>query len=150
MGHLPSERSMSGYQIKKMNWTQPVPAYKSMQAWRAKRQEATARFETNMSNTLSVLQSAAYDTAYAVGELAAKRAMQRMGEEFRLKQENAAKVASAENNLISQPKNSVFSYGEPLTLSGGARVDLGNNTITHSDGTVVDLKTGIAKVDVTV
>ena len=141
---------MSGYQIKKMNWTQPVSAYKSMQAWRAKRQAATETYMANMTNTLSVLEGAANDTAYAIGELAARKAMQRMAETAKAKQEQAAKVTASEKEYIREPKRSILSLGEPLTLTGGAKLDLAANTITHSDGTVVDLKTGIAKVDVTV
>jgi hypothetical protein len=140
---------MAGYGIKKMNWTQTPSAYESMTAWREKRKAFQEKYEANMENVVASLQTAWTDVGYNLGEIAANKALARIEEETKAKQAAAAAAAAAEENLINPPKQSSFSYGDSVTISGGAKIDLSANTITHSDGTVVDLKTGI-KVNVTV
>ena len=72
----------------------------------------------------------------------------RIQNEIKAKQEKALAAATAEQNQITAPKQSSFSYGDSVTMAGGAKIDLSSNTITHTDGTIVDLKTGL-KVNVT-
>jgi hypothetical protein len=120
-----------------------------MTAWREKRKAFQEKYEANMQNVVASLQTAWTDVGYNLGEIAANKALARIEEETKAKQAAAAAAAAAEENLINPPKQSSFSYGDSVTISGGAKIDLSANTITHSDGTVVDLKTGI-KVNVTV
>jgi hypothetical protein len=141
---------MAGYQIKRMNWTRTMGAYESMQAWRQKRAAVQAKYEANLSNALSALETAAGDQSYGIGELAAKQALKRMSDEAKAKQEKLAAATARDNNQINAPKQSVFSSDSAATLDGGSRVDLASNTLTLSDGTVIDLKTGTKKIDLTV
>jgi FKBP-type peptidyl-prolyl cis-trans isomerase len=140
---------MAGYGIKKMNWVQTPSAYESMSSWREKRKAFQEKYEANMENVLASLQTAWTDVGYNIGEIAANRALARIQQETKAKQEKAAAAAAAEANRVEAPKQSSFSYNDSVTVSGGAVIDLSANTITHTDGTVVDLKTGI-KVNVTV
>jgi FKBP-type peptidyl-prolyl cis-trans isomerase len=140
---------MAGNGIKKMNWVQTPSAYESMSSWREKRKAFQEKYEANMQNVVASLQTAWTDVGYNIGEIAANRALARIQQETKAKQEKAAAAAAAEANRVEAPKQSSFSYNDSVTVSGGAVISLSANTITHSDGTVVDLKTGI-KVNVTV
>jgi hypothetical protein len=140
---------MAGYGVKKMNWVQTPSAYQSMTAWREKRKAFQEKYEVNMQNMVASLQTAWTDVGFNLGEVAANKALARIQQEAKVKQEKAQAALAAEQNLIAPPKQSSFSYGDSVTLSGGAKIDLGANTISHADGTVVDLKTGL-KVNVTV
>jgi hypothetical protein len=140
---------MAGYGIKKMNWSRPMSAYESMTSWREKRKAFQEKYEAQMENAVASLQTAWTDVGYNIGEIAANRALARIQEETRAKQAKAAAATAAEANQINAPKQSSFSYNDSVTVSGGAVINLSANTITHTDGTVVDLKTGL-KVNVTV
>jgi hypothetical protein len=137
---------MANYGIKKMNWTRTMSAYESMVSWREKRKAFQEKYEAQMTQSVSALQTAWNDVGYNLGEIAANRAMARIQEEAKAKQAKQAKaaaLAAAEDNLISAPKQSSFSYHDTVTVTGGATINLSANTITHSDGTVIDLKTGL-------
>lgn len=140
---------MASYGIKKMNWSRPLSAHESMVSWREKRKAFQEKYEAQMTQSISALQTAWNDAGYNLGEIAANRAMARIQEEAKAKQLKAAAAAAAQENLIKAPKQSSFSYNDTITMTGGATINLSANTITHADGTVVDLKTGI-KVNVTV
>lgn len=133
---------MAGYQIKRMNWGRELSAYENMQAWREKRQAAQEKFEANVTATLSSLQSVWANRTFMLGELAANRALERIEEETKAAQERALALKAAEEFVIDPPKRSSFAYNDTVTLSGGAKINLVANTITHTDGTVIDLTTG--------
>lgn len=140
---------MAGYGVKKMNWVRTPSAHQSMTAWREKRKAFQEKYEANLQNVVASLQTAWTDAGYNIGEVAANKALARIQAEAKAKQEKAAAAAAAEANRVEAPKQSAFSYNDTVTVSGGAQINLSANTITHSDGTVIDLKTGI-KVNVTV
>ena len=140
---------MAGYGIKKMGWTRTPSAYQSMTAWREKRKAFQEKYEASMQNAVASLQTAWTDVGYNLGEIAANRAMARIQQEAKAKQEKALATLAAEQNQVNPPKQSSFSYNDSVTISGGAVINLSANTITHTNGTVVDMKTG-TKVNVTV
>jgi uncharacterized protein (DUF2461 family) len=140
---------MAGYGVKKMNWVRTPSAHQSMTAWREKRKAFQEKYEANLQNVVASLQTAWTDVGYNIGEIAANKALSRIQAEAKAKQEKAAAAAAAEANRVEAPKQSAFSYNDSVTVSGGAQINLSANTITHNDGTVIDLKTGI-KVNVTV
>jgi hypothetical protein len=133
---------MANYGIKKMGWTRTMSAYESMQSWREKRKAFQEKYEAQMENAISSLQTAWTDVGYNIGEIAAKRALARIAQELKAKQEKLA-ADEAKSLEINAPKQSSFSYNDSVTITGGAQIDLANNTITHADGTRVDLKTGL-------
>jgi hypothetical protein len=139
---------MASYGVKRMNWTRTQSAYENMTAWREKRKAFQEKYEAQLEQSVSALQTAWTDVGYNLGEIAANKALARIQEETKAKQAKAAAAAAAQENLINAPKQSSFSYNDSVTVGGGAVINLSANTITHTDGTVVDLKTGL-KVDVT-
>ena len=136
--------------IKKMNWSRTMTAWESISGWRAKRKAFQAKYEANMENYTSQLQAAWNDVGYNIGEIAAKRAVKRMSDEAKAKQEQLASQVSKDSIDIYQPTYSKLSEGGSETFDGGTSVNLSSNTLTLSDGTTIDLKTGLKKIDVTV
>jgi hypothetical protein len=156
--------------IKKMNWSRTMTAWESLSGWRAKRKAYQEKYEANMENYTSQLQTAWNDAGYNVGEIAAKQALKRISDETKAKQEKLAAQTSKDSIEIYQPTYSSLSDGSEtfdsgssidlasnkLTLSNGKVIDLttgmqqSGNTLTLSDGTVIDLTTGMKKIDVTV
>jgi hypothetical protein len=136
--------------IRKMNWTRTMTAWESISGWRAKRKAYQAKYEASMENYTSQLQTAWNDVGYNVGEIAAKRALKRMSDEAKAKQEKLTAQFSKDSIEIYQPTYSKLSDGGSETFEGGTSVNLSSNTLTLSDGTQVDLTTGLKKVDVKV
>jgi hypothetical protein len=134
---------MASYGIKKMNWVRTQSAYENMTAWREKRKAFQEKYEAQLSESVSALETAWNDVGYNLGEIAANKALARIQAEAKAKQAEAAAAAAAQENLINPPKQSSFSYNDSVTVTGGAIINLSANTITHTDGTVVDLKTGL-------
>lgn len=140
---------MAGY-IKKMNWSRTMTAWEGISGWRAKRKAYQAKYEASMENYVSQLQTAWNDVGYNGGEIAAKRAVQRMSAESKAKQEKLMAQTSRDSIEIYQPTYSKLSEGGSETFDGGTSLNLASNTLTLSNGTQIDMKTGLKKVDVTV
>jgi hypothetical protein len=157
--------------IKKMNWSRTMTAWEAMSGWRAKRKAFQEKYEANMQNAVSQLQTAWNDVGFNVGEIAAKRAVKRMQDEAKAKQEKMQADLADANNKPYQPTYSPLTESGSAVLDGGTRVDLNSNkltlsngtvidmttgmrqsrdTLTLSDGTVIDLNTGLKKIDVSV
>lgn len=162
---------MAGYGIKKLNWARSVGAYESMAAWRAKRKAYQEKYEANVADAVSSLQTAWNDVGFNIGEIAARRAVKRIQDEANAKQEKLqAQLADQANQPYRAPLSSLSETGSAeldggskvnlntgkLTLSNGAVIDLktglqqSGDTLTLSDGTVIDTTTGLKKIDVTV
>ena len=133
---------MAGY-IKKMNWGRTMTAYESMTAWSSKRKAFQAKYEANMENYTSQLQTAWNDVGYNVGEIAAKRAIKRISDEAKAKQEKMQAELADSNNQPYQPTYSRLTETGSAELDGGSRLDLNSNRLTLSNGTVIDMTTGM-------
>ena len=140
---------MAGYGVKKMNWVRNPSAYESMVSWREKRKAFQEKYEAHMADAVSALQTAWTDVGYNIGEIAANRAMKRIQEEAKAKQEKLQTQLADENTRPYQPTYSTITESGAVELAGGAKINLSSNTLTMSDGTVIDLTTGL-KVNVTV
>jgi hypothetical protein len=162
---------MASYGIKKMGWARTMSAYESMTAWRAKRKAFQEKYEAKMQDAISALETAWTDVGYNVGEIAAKRAVKRIEDEAKAKQEKLQADLANANNQPYQPAYSRLAETGSAELDGGSKIDLNSNkltlsngtvldlttgmrqsgdTLTLSDGTVIDLTTGLKKIDVTV
>jgi hypothetical protein len=133
---------MAGY-IKKMNWARTMGAYESMTAWRAKRKAFQEKYEANLQNAVSQLQTAWTDVGYNIGEIAAKRAVKRISDEAKAKQEALVKQLADDDNQPYQPVYSRLTETGSAELDGGSRLDLNSNRLTLSNGTVIDMTTGM-------
>jgi hypothetical protein len=140
---------MAGYGIKKMNWARNPSAYESMVSWREKRKAFQEKYEANMAATISALETAWTDVGYNIGEIAANRAMKRIQDEAKAKQEKLQAQLANENTRPYQPTYSKLTATGSAELDGGAKINLNSNTLTMADGTMIDLTTGL-KVNVTV
>jgi hypothetical protein len=98
-------------------------------------------FTTGLSN-------AAVNQIQGYANIAAQRALDRINAETEAKK--AEQSPGIDDIVIDAPKSSVFNLDSSTTLSGGLQIDLDNNTLTLPDGTVIDLTTGLEKVDVVV
>jgi hypothetical protein len=146
----PYERCGTVSAIKKMNWTRTMSAWESISGWRAKRKAYQEKYEANMENYVSQLQTAWNDVGYNVGEIAANKALKRLSDETKAKQEKLAAQSARDSIEIYQPTYSKLSEGGSETFDGGTSVNLSSNTLTLSNGTQIDLTTGLKKVDVKV
>jgi hypothetical protein len=124
-----------------------------------------------MADAASALETAWNDVGYNAGEIAAKRAVKRIQDETKAQQEKQQAELADLNNQPYQPALSRLTETGSAELDGGSKIDLNSNkltlsngtvidlttgmrqsgdTMTLSDGTVIDLKTGMKKINVTV
>jgi hypothetical protein len=123
-------------------------AYASTVIQRYRMRAANETAAANVEAVTSKLNDAAINQAQGLANIAAQRALDRINAETKAKAK--ATSASTDDIVISAPKNSVFSIDSKTTLGGGSKIDLKSNTLTLPDGTVIDLKTGLKKVNVVV
>jgi hypothetical protein len=130
-----------------------MTAYESATAWAAKRKAARQKFEAEQSAVSSILLNVGDTQSQGLAEIVAQIALKRITEEGKVKAEKNAKLAEFDTEVDTgkaDNNDSVFSDSTSATLEGGTKIDLGNNTLTLSDGTVIDIKTGVKKVNITV
>ncbi len=138
---------MAAIQSKRFNWVRTATARENIEAWRAKRKSVREGFEATQSAASNALLTTFSDRISAAGDLAARAALKRIQSEL---QEKIAERSASSDNLIPATKNSVFSVSATTTLDGGSKIDLQGNTLTLTDGTVIDLTTGLKKLNVVV
>lgn len=130
-----------------------MTAYEATKAWAAKRKEAREKFEAQQTEITNRLLSVGSAQTEGMAEIVARIALDRITTEGKARAEkNAAlaKFSTAVDTGKADVKDSVFSDSNSATLDGGTKIDLSSDTLTLSDGTVIDIKTGVKKVDVTV
>ena len=136
---------MAGLSTNRFATKTPGSSWKDMQAQREKSKAYREQFEAMNAATNAALSAAASDKMFEAGNLAAKAAVKR------LQDETAAKVAK---NQADEAKNRpVYQNKTPVTevSAGKTTVNFNSDTLTLSDGTQIDIKTGLKKkVDVTV
>jgi hypothetical protein len=136
---------MAGYGIKKLNWTRTMSAYESMTAWRAKRKAFQEKYEAKMTDAISALQTAQNDAGYNIGEIAAKRAVKRIEDEAKARQAKREAELADQNNQPYKPTYSSLTESGTAELDGGSKINLNSNSLTLSDGKVIDLTTGLTQ-----
>jgi hypothetical protein len=125
----------------RFNWKPQASAWQQLQQQRERHKAMREDFEganAMASNTLNTLMA---DTVSAAGELAAKRALTRIQAEAQAKLKAEAAEASADSVQIWKNKTPP----KQLTV-GNTRINLATNTLTLSDGTVINTKTGVKTV----
>ncbi|HKY87264.1 MAG TPA: hypothetical protein VJL90_10935 [Pseudorhodoplanes sp.] len=130
-----------------------MTAYESATAWAAKRKAARQKFEAAQSEISNKLLSVGDAQSQGLAEIVAKIALKRITEEGKVQAEkNAAlaKFATEVDTDSADKKESVFSGDSSATLDGGTQINLDTNELVLSDGTTIDIKTGLKKVKVNV
>lgn len=122
--------------------------YQSAVVQRYRMREANKRAAAGFEAFSNSLSTVATNQIQGLANIAAQRALDRINAETKAKQ--AENRPSTEEIVISPPKRSVFSIDSSTTLDGGSKINLSSNTLTLSDGTIIDLTTGLKKVNVVV
>ena len=120
-----------------------LPFAKQDAAWREQMKIMRQEIEANVEDTISSLGSATANQIQGIGDLTAKAALKRIQKET---------VAKVEANQKAASKYSVWNNKPPATsvTAGESVIDLTGNTLTLSDGTQIDLKTGLKVSDANV
>lgn len=120
--------------------------YQSAVIQRYRMREANKRAAANFEAFTNSLSAVATNQIQGLANIAAQRALDRINAEVKAKQ--AENRPSTEDIVISPPKRSVFSVSSSTTLGGGSKINLSSNTLTLSDGTIIELTTGLKKVNI--
>jgi hypothetical protein len=128
-----------------------MTAYESTTAWRAKLKSMREKFETSQAEASSALTSATSDHVMASNDIIARIAMARIQAEAKAKAESDKKLATSGPIDTSRAdlKDSMFSDSDSGQLDSGTKVDLKKDTITLSNGKVIDIRTGQKVFDFT-
>ena len=144
---------MAGFATKKLGWFRTPSAYQSMTAWREKRAQMREKFEAQQTEISNKLLSVGDAQNQGMAEIFAQIALKRVTEEGKAKiakNEEMAKYDTEVDTGKADINDSIFSDSTSATLDGGTKIDLGNDTLTLSDGTVLDIKTGAKKIKIDV
>jgi hypothetical protein len=123
-----------------MNWNPRPSAWKEMQMRAQRNKQYRAENEGVRSATSSMLVSLSTDQSTRAGDIAAKRAL------ARIQAETAAKVAENQKAAELDASREVVWKNKPATTSvtaGNARINLEAGTVTMSNGTTINVKTGL-------
>ncbi|HVX99255.1 MAG TPA: hypothetical protein VHA55_05635 [Pseudorhodoplanes sp.] len=125
-------------------------AYTALQIQRYRMAAARQQEEANISSLIGTINDVMTNSSQGLAQIAAQRAVDRINAETKAKTEQASSdTGTADDNIIPSTMNSTFSVTDSTRLDGGSQVDLNANTLTLPNGTVIDLDTGLKKIDVT-
>jgi len=133
---------MAGIQGKRFNWNPRQSAWQEMQQRRERGKEFREKYAAANSEANSRLTAVWSDNVTSGGDIAAKKAL------ARIQAETDAKLK--ENQREEESKSfSVWKNKPPpkQVTAGDSSIDMANNTLTLSDGTQIDIKTGVKKVN---
>jgi hypothetical protein len=133
---------MAGIQGKRFNWRPQPSAWQDLQNRRERSKEFREKYASANADAHSKLTAVWSSQVTSGGDLAAKKAL------TRIQAEAAAKIQ--ENQREEESKSfSVWKNAAPpkQVTAGDSKIDMVNNTLTLSDGTLIDIKTGVKKVN---
>jgi hypothetical protein len=128
-----------------------MTAYEATTAWSAKRKAARQKFEANQTAATDAFINAASAKIDGLGTLIGQQALDRVIAEGKAKTARQAELAKLDTTIDSHKadiQDSIFSSSSSGTLDSGTQIDLNAGTITLSDGTVIDAKTGAKKINI--
>jgi hypothetical protein len=129
-----------------------MSSWEATKAWSAKRKQLRQDFEQRQAAAGDAFNTAWTSQSSGAANIAVQMSIARMKEELVAKAEKAKNTTTYDTggNLIPSTKNSTFSVTGSTRLDGGTQIDMNSNTMTLSNGTQIDIKTGLKKVSVTV
>jgi len=144
---------MAAIQSKKFGWVRTLTARESVAAWTEKRKAMWQDFEqkqTAANNAFTNAWSAQIDgTGTIIGQIALDRVIAE-GKAKSAANAEAAKLATDIDSRKADIQDSMFSGSSSGQLDSRTKIDLDAGTITLSNGTVIDAKTGAKKINITV
>ena len=144
---------MAAIQSRKFGWVRTATARENMTAWNEKRKAMREEFESKQSAARDAFASAwstqISDSGTIYGQIALKRIQAEIQEKLARNQELAQYETKVETSK-ADTKDSIFANSATGELDSGTKINLSSDTLTLSDGTVIDIKTGVKKVNLTV
>ena len=128
-----------------------MSAYEATTAWTAKRKAMRQEFEGRQTAANNAFINAASSKIDGMGTLIGQKALDRVIAEGKVKAEKNAALAKLATEIDSNKadiKDSMFSDSTSGQLDSGTKIDLDAGTITLSNGTVIDAKTGAKKINI--
>jgi hypothetical protein len=110
-------------------------------------------FEANQTAASNALLNATASKIDGMGSIIGQIALDRVIAEGKAKAEKNAALAKFATDVDANKadiQDSIFSGATSGTLDSGTKIDLNSGEITLSNGTVIDAKTGVKKVNITV
>ena len=129
-----------------------MTAYEGVTAWQAKRKVMRQEFESRQQAANDAFTNAWSSQIDGMNTIIAQIALDRIASEGKAKaaaKAEAAKIDTTVDTSLADTQDSIFAEGSGQ-LDSGTKIDLDGGTITLSDGTVIDSKTGVKKVNITV
>jgi hypothetical protein len=130
-----------------------MTAYEAVTAWKTKRKAMRQKFEAEQSAASEKLLNASASKIDGMGSIIGQIALDRVIAEGKAKAEKNAALAKFATDVDANKadiQDSIFSGAASGTLDSGTKIDLNSGEITLSNGTVIDAKTGVKKVNITV
>lgn len=128
---------MAGIQSKRFSFVRQQSYWEQLQARRERSKAMREQAEAASSQLSSVVQTATGDQTIGAAELAAKMAAKRIADAADAERAKARKEAAAKEISIWRNKEPPQSVN-----AGDTTIDLSGGTVTLSDGTMIDIKTG--------
>ncbi len=128
-----------------------MTAHEAVKAWKEKRKVMRQEFEERQTAANNAFTNAWTAKIDGLGTIAGQIALDRVIAEGKAKTAKAAELAKFDTEIDSHKadiQDSIFSGSTSGTLDSGTKIDLNSGTITLSDGTVIDAKTGAKKIDI--
>ena len=128
-----------------------MTAREAVTAWTAKRKAMRQEFEGRQTAANNAFINAASAKIDGMGTLIGQKALDRVIAEGKAKTARQAELAKLDTTIDSNKadiKDSMFSGSTSGQLDSGTKIDLDAGTITLSDGTVIDAKTGAKKINI--
>jgi len=125
--------------------------WEATQAWTAKRKAMRQEFESRVAAASSAFTDAWTSQSSGSANYAVQASIIRMQAEAKQKAADAANAPDYDTggNIIPSTINSTFSVTNTTRLDSGSEINLDAGTMTLANGTVIDLNTGLKKIDVT-
>ncbi len=130
-----------------------MTAFEAVSAWKARRKVMRQEFEARQLEANNAFTNAWTAKIDGQGTIAGQIALDRVIAEGKAKSEKDAALAKFATEVDANKadiQDSIFSGSSSGTLDSGTKIDLDAGTITLSDGTVIDAKTGAKKINITV
>lgn len=130
-----------------------MTAYEAATAWSAKRKVMRQEFEDRQTAANNAFTDAWVAKIDGMGTIIGQIALDRVIAEGKAKtaaNAEAAKLATEIDSNKADIDDSMFSGSSSGQLDSGTKIDLNAGTITLSDGTVIDAKTGAKKINIVV
>jgi hypothetical protein len=136
---------------KKFGWVRTLSARESVAAWKEKRKVMRQEFEEKQTAANNAFTNAWTAKIDGMGSIVGQIALERVIAEGKAKAAKNAEIAKLATDVDANKADiddSIFSGSTSGQLDSGTKIDMNAGTITLSNGTVIDAKTGAKKINI--